>query len=396
LLYDVECYAAEAVSNVRASVLASLPQLEGKVGPRAHLGYLIAWGKNNTAAALADLLRQGVRVHTTDKEITTQGAVYPRGSLLVKVRDNPADLHERMQQLARAHGVEIMSVNDSWVQAGVNLGSDHVQFVKPARIAMAFNYPTSSLSAGWARYVLEQSYGYPVTAIHTWQLASADLSEYNVIILPHAGGAFGGYGRLLGESGAQKLKAWMQNGGTLITIGEATRWLTEEKVELLATSREMRGGKPEKKSEKKEGAAAKPESTATGFDLQKNIQPEEELPERTPGAVMRVQLERTHWMTAGYHGFANVMVESRNIFTPLKLDKGVNLATYLPEDKILLSGFTWESARRQLGNKAFLMHQQHGRGQVIAFAEDPNYRAFMDGLNLLFMNAVLLGPAHTR
>ncbi len=101
-------------------------------------------------------------------------------------------------------------------------------------------------------------------------------------------------------------------------------------------------------------------------------------------------------MTAGYPGFANVLVESSNIFTPLKLDKGVNLAVYLPEDKILLSGFTWESARKQLGSKAVLMHQQHGRGQVIAFVEDPNYRAFMDGLNLLFMNAVLLGPAHAR
>lgn len=74
----------------------------------------------------------------------------------------------------------------------------------------------------------------------------------------------------------------------------------------------------------------------------------------------------------------------------------MNVATYLPEDKILLSGFTWESARKQLGNKAFLMHQQHGGGQVLAFAEDPNYRAFIDGLSLLFMNAVLLGPAHAR
>lgn len=396
LLYDVECYSAEAISNVRANVLTALPQLEGKVGARAHLGYFIAWGKNNAAAALADLLRQGVRVYTTDKEITHQGAVYSRGSLLIKVKDNPADLHERMQQLARTHGVEMMSVNDSWVQAGVNFGSDHVQFVKPPRVAMAFNFPTSSLSSGWARYVLEQVYDYPVTVVHTWQLAAADLNEYNVIILPDAGGAFGGYARLLGESGAQKLRAWMQNGGTLVTLGEATRWLTEEKVDLLATSRELRGGKPEKKSDKKEGGGAKPESTAAGYDLQKNIQPEEELPERTPGALLRVQLESTHWLSAGYNGFANVLVESSNIFTPLKLDKGVNVAVYLPEDKVLLSGFAWESARKQLGSKAYLMHQSHGRGQVIAFAEDPNYRAFVDGLNLLFMNAVLLGPAHAR
>ena len=40
------------------------------------------------------------------------------------------------------------------------------------------------------------------------------------------------------------------------------------------------------------------------------------------------------------------------------------------------------------------MHQPRGRGHVIAFAEEPNFRAFMDGTALLFMNAVLLGPAH--
>ena len=40
------------------------------------------------------------------------------------------------------------------------------------------------------------------------------------------------------------------------------------------------------------------------------------------------------------------------------------------------------------------MAQPTGRGHVVAFAEDPNYRAFMDGLNLLFLNGVLMGPGH--
>jgi len=40
------------------------------------------------------------------------------------------------------------------------------------------------------------------------------------------------------------------------------------------------------------------------------------------------------------------------------------------------------------------MHVPTGRGHVIAFAEDPNYRAFMDGLNVMMLNAVFLGPGH--
>lgn len=40
----------------------------------------------------------------------------------------------------------------------------------------------------------------------------------------------------------------------------------------------------------------------------------------------------------------------------------------------------------------FVLQSSMGRGQVIAFAEDPNYRAYTEATMLLFMNAVLLGP----
>ena len=33
------------------------------------------------------------------------------------------------------------------------------------------------------------------------------------------------------------------------------------------------------------------------------------------------------------------------------------------------------------------------RGRVIAFAEDPNFRAFWRGANRMFLNAVILGPS---
>jgi hypothetical protein len=78
----------------------------------------------------------------------------------------------------------------------------------------------------------------------------------------------------------------------------------------------------------------------------------------------------------------------------LKLDKGTNVAVYAPEESMLVSGFMFDDAKRQIPNKAYLMHVPTGRGHVIAFAEDPNYRAFMDGLNVMMLNAVFLGPGH--
>jgi hypothetical protein len=39
-----------------------------------------------------------------------------------------------------------------------------------------------------------------------------------------------------------------------------------------------------------------------------------------------------------------------------------------------------------------MIHQPVGSGQLVAFTEDPNYRAYTESSMLLFMNAVLLGP----
>jgi hypothetical protein len=52
----------------------------------------------------------------------------------------------------------------------------------------------------------------------------------------------------------------------------------------------------------------------------------------------------------------------------------------------------WEDAKPQLASKPFLIHQPVGGGHLIAFAEDPNYRAYAEATQLLFINAVLLGP----
>ena len=80
------------------------------------------------------------------------------------------------------------------------------------------------------------------------------------------------------------------------------------------------------------------------------------------------------------------------MFAPIQLDLGTNVGRYAALDSLVLSGTVWEEAKPQLANKAWLIHQPVGRGQVVAFAEDPNYRAYTEASMLLFMNAVLLGP----
>ena len=112
-----------------------------------------------------------------------------------------------------------------------------------------------------------------------------------------------------------------------------------------------------------------------------------------PGSVLNGLLDTDHWMSSGTDGRIGVLVEGARVFAPITLDHGVNVGRYAEGQDLVASGVVWEESRQQLMNKSFLIHQPMGEGHLVAFAEDPNYRAYTEATALLFMNAVLLGPA---
>jgi hypothetical protein len=68
---------------------------------------------------------------------------------------------------------------------------------------------------------------------------------------------------------------------------------------------------------------------------------------------------------------------------------------YASADQVMASGYSWDEFRKQLAFKPFLVVQRDGRGNEIGFTADPNYRGYMDGLNVLFINALFRGAAHS-
>ena len=87
------------------------------------------------------------------------------------------------------------------------------------------------------------------------------------------------------------------------------------------------------------------------------------------------------------------MVSGRNIYRPLNEGEGVNVFRFAAADEMLVSGYLWEENRNQLAHKPFLMAEREGDGLVIGFTQSPTTRAYLNGLNLLLANAVVLGPA---
>lgn len=391
LLFNVEAVKAASVSEGSFEAVKAGAVPAGKVsGGRAEVAYLAPWG---TAAGrlLTTALRQGFRVHTTNKSFRQNGREFARGTLIFRVKENPETLHAAMEKLAASSGAEVVATNTGWVEEGVNFGSRHVVHIRKPAVAIAWDQGVAAYSAGHARFVLERQYHYPTTPIRTQLFGAADLSGFDVLILPD-----GNYANAFGGDVPQKIKDWVRSGGTLVAIGGALTWLADAKVGLLATTRENLPGEAElKKEELKDGRVPgkilnKPE------DYEKAIQPEDSPPDPAPGAIVKADIDPDHWVTAGATATVHALVAGNAIWRPLKLDKGVNAAVFQAPDQAPASGYLWEENRKLLGRKPLLMVQRHDRGHVVAFTADPNYRAYLEGMNTMFLNAVFRGPANAR
>jgi hypothetical protein len=422
-IYDVTAWSLPLQFNVEAVAAAarSLGSFErvkpgdtppGKVSGKAAVAYLAPWGTSAAARLMTASLREGLHVLSSDRSFTQNGRTFPSGTLIFMVQDNGAAIHDSIRRLAESSGAQVVATDSSWVDQGPDFGSSRVVTLRRPSILIAWDRPASATSAGQARWVLEREFGYPVTVIRTSQLATADLGKFQAIILPE-----GNYASDLGANGARRLRDWVQSGGTLIGIGSAISFLSANS--MLAISQENavgsdsgapaggRGGRGGSA-----GQASPPMSSAEGrggassdrvpgkvysseAEFEKAIQPDTQAPWPAHGFLAKAKVDSESWITAGVPDTVYALVSGSAIYTPIKTDRGTNAVIFAGADSVMASGYSWDEFRKQLAYKPLVVTQRDGRGNVIAFTTDPNYRGYMDGLNLLFLNAVFRGPAHS-
>jgi hypothetical protein len=378
-LWDVELLVSDEPTGATTISMNTVIRMGDALNlPSATVGYLLPWG-TNAAAAVAEALREGIVVRSAGGSFTLDGRDFGVGTAIVRTSDNGPNLTRRLNRIVLRHRAEIVPVNDSYVRQGMSLGSGRVRALREPRVLLVYDRPGSTYSVGWARYVLEQRYGQRTTAVRASSLGRVILSDYDVIVFPS-----GNYGSAVSQGLLSRIQAWMGDGGTVITMAESTRWAT--RAGLLATTAERRGGRAA------DEAPARIATPDQPIDYLEAITPRDEAPEQTPGAIVRTLLNTDHWLASGTDGEIGVLVEGSRVFTPITLDQGTNVGRYAGVDELVMGGIVWDDAKPQMAHKAFLLHQPVGRGQVIAFAEDPNYRAYTEASQLLFINAVLLGP----
>ena len=417
LVYDVEVVTSAAAITARATPVPAA--YDAPPAPRTlavgQVGYLVPWGAA-AAALTVDAVKQGVRVHSVGGAFTLGGRRYPIGTALVRTAGNPTDLHTRMSALATRHGAEVVPIDSTYVESGTSLGSPENGFIKLPRVLLAWDQPTSTLSAGWTRYVLERRYAQAVTTVRTGSIGRVDFADYDVVVLPS-----GNYAPQIGDAVLTRLKDWIRLGGTLVTLADATRWAATSGAGLLDTNALLKDGRPDvpattgpapsgggaSTSGSSVAVTAKPGATdavpaaadpkalpSADAAYDKAIQPDRERPDAQPGALLRATVDTDHWLSAGSDAETQVVIEGSRVFAPIKLNSGRNVVYYAPKDSLVASGLIWPEGQALLVRKAYLMHQPMGQGHIIGFAEEATYRGYAEATMLLFMNAVLLGPAY--
>ncbi|MFT4670835.1 MAG: hypothetical protein ACI945_000167 [Pseudohongiellaceae bacterium] len=406
-IYDVTGWSLPLMFNIQSNTCNRVPngdfELAGTElvqagmveGGQAGVSYIVPWGEATAVRFLAHALQAGLAVKSNDKAFTNVGNEYPSGSLIIDVADNSASLFSTVTAIAETTGARVVAVNDSWVTDGPSFGSANVVRHNEIKIAMAWDEPTSSYSAGNTRFVIERQFDYPVTPIRVDRLRTANLNRYQVLILPVMNGA--GYKTALGKTGIENIKTWVRQGGVLISLGNATRFLADPDVDMLAVRRERAVVELEEIPDTDEDEATVEGQYLTELEAYDDqVVALEANPYHVSGVLVRADVHPEHWLSAGVAPELNVLVRGADIYTPIRINDGVNVARFQGPDDLLASGYLWEENRKQLAYKPFVISQSSGAGEIVAFTQDPTVRAYLDGLNVILMNAIFRASAHAR
>ncbi|HEX7121941.1 MAG TPA: hypothetical protein VF178_06170, partial [Gemmatimonadaceae bacterium] len=371
--YDITAWSLPMAFGVRAWTARSAPvgarpittltPARGEVvGGRGAHGYAFAPGSETSLRFLAALFRDSVRVYYAPRAFRVGNANFPRGAFVVRAAANDPDVHEVVSRAAAATGARVVALPSARVDEGTDLGSNSVFPLRAPRVGLLGGSPVNGNSFGFAWYAFEQRLGYPVTLVDAGFAGSARMSELDVLVVPSAGGMT----NALGESGQRRLAQWVREGGTLITLENASSWLASEGLGL------------------------------SQFRVRRADTAAASLPASLPGAMLRVEGDTLSPLLAGLDptSLGVLMRGNLAIDAPRDVEPQQVVLRFAPRDRLRLSGYLWPEAWDRHAGGVYLWTEDVGAGRVVGFASDPNYRELSRAQLVLFANAVFFGASY--
>ncbi len=335
----------------------------------AQYGYLVDGRDPQLYQFAGSLLENGVRFSVVDSDIDIGDRTHARGSLIILKGNNANDLDTRLQAIAQASGVRVVTLQSGWM-GGTAFGSEKVRHVKDPKIGLVGGPGTYPTSFGMLWHTLDVDTPIPHTVLSAESLRNLELHDYEVLIFPD-----GNYADRIGKSGIEKLKRWVSEGGTIVAVKGASAFLRSKDVEISKL-------KPWEPPKEKNGDKDAPSESERYNDF------------RVPGSAFRTTMNERSYLTFGVPRPPAVLVEGTAAFLPLpkKVD---NILTIDPKEP-LISGVAWDESLERIKGSVYVVTEPSGRGKVITFADDPHFRLFWRGTLPIFLNAVLYSPSFQR
>jgi Zinc carboxypeptidase. len=335
-------------------------------GGKSSYAYLFEWDDYYAPAALYELQAAGIHVRaaTNPFEISVEGGARQFGygaiSIPVATQNIGADsLYNLVKKAAERHGITIYAVRTGHVNSGSDLGSNRMTSLATPSVAMITGTGVSALDAGEIWYLLDQRFHIPCTHLEIPVFNRIDLHKYNTIIM-----VAGNYNALDKE----KLKTWVQGGGTLIVTEQAVQWAAQNGFTNISF-------KKQKPDSNQQVAYAERENRSGA--------------QRMYGAIFRASIDGTHPLAYGYKYPFVDMFKANNVFPEKNKNPYSNPFVY--GDRSLQSGFVTKENLEAVKNTASVLVNALGNGRVISLADNPNFRAFWLGGSKLFLNAIFFG-----
>ena len=108
------------------------------------------------------------------------------------------------------------------------------------------------------------------------------------------------------------------------------------------------------------------------------------------GTIFQINLDEEHWLNFGLN--EKVPAEFYSSYAYLSKKPVQTAGRFADAEQLRLSGLLWPEARERWANTAYLTRESKGKGQIILFADEPNFRSYFYGTTRLLINAMLLGP----
>ncbi len=334
----------------------------------SNYAYIMEWNDFNAPAVLNALQNNNIDVKLANKAfsviVNNAAQKFNPGSLIItlanqKLSDNI--IFDKIKEISAKYNVPFYNTNSGLAVSGVDLGSaSFVNIAKPS-LAILVGNGVNATDAGEVWHLLDQRMNMPITQLEITTFNRVEVNKYNTIIM--VGGTYS-------ELNKDKLKTWVQNGGTLIAMEEAIQWsaangISEVKFKKVASPTDSINRLPYNQRDAIQGAQA------------------------MSGAIFAADVDLSHPLAYGYTSNVVSMFKANNVY--IEKSKNPFATPFYYKNSPLQSGWLSTQNKIAMNNIAAVVVNTIGNGRVINIDNNPNFRGFWLGGTKLMMNAIFFG-----